>query len=73
MFDSYPFQLSIICTYRLSVPPLLYVLLHYMWLVVFMWMLMEGVVLHVKLVKVFVTYTKYYIVAFTLASYGKPR
>ena len=41
MFDSYPFQLSIICTYRLSVPPLLHVLLHYMWLVVFMWMLWE--------------------------------
>ena len=46
------------------------VLLHYMWLVVFMWMLMEGVVLYVTLVKVFVTHTKRYIAAFTVASYG---
>ena len=44
------------------------VLLHYWFLVSFMWMLMEGVVLYVALV------TKYhdrYIAAFTIASYGK--
>ena len=32
---------------------------------------MEGVVLYVKLVKVLVTHTKYYIAAFTVTSYGK--
>ena len=35
-----------------------------------MWMLMEGVVLYVALVRVFVTYTTRYLVAFTVASYG---
>ncbi len=48
------------------------VLLHYFFLVSFMWMLMEGVVLYVVLVRVFVKRTKYYILAFTLASYGIP-
>ena len=33
-------------------------------------MLMEGVVLYVALVKVFVKYHKRYIAAFTVASYG---
>ena len=47
------------------------VLLHYMFLVVFMWMLMEGVVLYVALVKVFVKHQKRYIFGFTLASYGQ--
>ena len=46
------------------------VLLHYMWLVVFMWMLMEGVVLYVALVRVFVTHTGRYIAGFTITSYG---
>ena len=36
-----------------------------------MWMLMEGVVLYVALVKVFVKYHKRYIAAFTVASYGQ--
>ena len=36
----------------------------------FMWMLMEGVVLYVTLVKVFVHNHKYYIIGFTVASYG---
>ena len=36
-----------------------------------MWMLMEGVVLYVALVKVFVKYHKRYIAAFTAASYGR--
>ena len=49
------------------------VLLHYLFLVVFMWMLMEGVVLYVALVKVFVKYHKRYIAAFTVASYGQHR
>ena len=47
------------------------VLLHYLFLVVFMWMLMEGVVLYVALVKVFVKYYKRYIATFTVASYGQ--
>ena len=36
-----------------------------------MWMLMEGVVLYVKLVMVFIKHHKRYIAAFTVASYGK--
>ena len=47
------------------------VLLHYWFLVSFMWMLMEGVVLYVALVRVFVKYHARYIAAFTIASYGK--
>ena len=47
------------------------VLLHYLFLVVFMWMLMEGVVLYVALVKVFIKQNKRYIVGFTITSYGK--
>ena len=46
------------------------VLLHYMWLVVFMWMLMEGVFLYVALVRVFVSHTGRYIAGFTITSYG---
>ena len=37
----------------------------------YMWMLMEGVVLYVALVRVFVTYHARYIAAFTIASYGE--
>ena len=48
------------------------VLLHYFFLASFMWMLMEGVVLYVILIKVFVTDTKRYMFAFTLTSYGLP-
>ena len=48
------------------------VLLHYFFLVSFMWMLMEGVVLYIILIKVFVTNTKKYVFAFTIASYGIP-
>ena len=48
------------------------VLLHYFFLVAFMWMLMEGVVLYIILVRVFVSRTKLYMLAFTLASYGLP-
>ena len=48
------------------------VLLHYFFLVAFMWMLMEGVVLFVVLVRVFISRTKLYILAFTLTSYGLP-
>ena len=47
------------------------VLLHYWFLVSFMWMLMEGVVLYVALVRVFIKYHGRYIAAFTIASYGK--
>ena len=47
------------------------VLLHYSYLVSFMWMLMEGVVLYVILVKVFIErYKKRYLVLFTVLSYG---
>ena len=48
------------------------VLLHYFFLVAFMWMLMEGVILFVVLVRVFVKHTKLYLLAFTLTSYGLP-
>ena len=48
------------------------VLLHYFFLVSFMWMLMEGVVLYVALVRVFVERKRLYLLAFTLASYGLP-
>ena len=47
------------------------VVLQYLFLVTFMWMLMEGVVLYVSLVRVFVTHTNRYIIAFTVASYGQ--
>ena len=47
------------------------VLLHYWFLVSFMWMLMEGVVLYVALVRVFIKFHSRYIAAFTIASYGK--
>ena len=48
------------------------VLLHYFFLVSFMWMLMEGVVLFVILIVVFVQRTKTYLLVFTLTSYGLP-
>ena len=48
------------------------VLLHYFFLVSFMWMLMEGVFLYYALVKVFITNTKPYIIVFTTVSYGLP-
>ena len=48
------------------------VLLHYFFLVSFMWMLMEGVVLYVALVHVFVINEKLYMLVFTIASYGIP-
>ena len=47
------------------------VLLHYWFLVSFMWMLMEGVVLYVALVLVFVKHHGRYIATFTLISYGE--
>ena len=48
------------------------VLLHYFFLVTFMWMLMEGVVLYVALVKVFVKRKKLYMLGFAVTSYGVP-
>ena len=48
------------------------VLLHYFFLVSFMWMLMEGVVLYVLFVKVFFSHPKRYMLAFTITSYGLP-
>ncbi len=48
------------------------VLLHYFFLVSFMWMLMEGVVLYVALILVFVKHEKRYMFGFFLASYGIP-
>ena len=47
------------------------VIMHYLFLVSFMWMLMEGVVLYVGLVKVFVTNTRKYMTGFLVFSYGK--
>ena len=47
-------------------------MLHYLYLVTFMWMLMEGVVLYVVLVKVFIEKSKKrYLVLFTVLSYGE--
>ena len=48
------------------------VLLHYFFFVSFLWMLMEGVILYVVLVRVFVKNKKCYLIAFTIASYGIP-
>ncbi len=48
------------------------VLIHYFFLVSFMWMLMEGVFLYLALVKVFITNTKKYGICFTVISYGFP-
>ena len=46
------------------------VLLHYIFLVSFLWMLMEGVFLYFALVKVFITDTKQCMFSFTVVSYG---
>ena len=48
------------------------VLLHYFFLVSFMWMLIEGVFLYFALVKVFITNTKQLTLVFTTVSYGLP-
>ncbi len=49
------------------------VLLHYFFLVSFMWMLMEGVILYIALVRVFIKIKKnYIIIIFTAVSYGFP-
>ena len=48
------------------------VLLHYFLLVAFMWMLMEGVILYIALIIVFVMHKKRYMFAFTVTSYGLP-
>jgi len=48
------------------------VFLHYFFLASFMWMLMEGVVLYIILVRVFITNTKRYMLAFTVVSYCVP-
>ena len=48
------------------------VLLHYFFLVSFMWMLMEGVVLYIILIKIFISNTKRIVLIFTIASYGIP-
>ncbi len=47
------------------------VLIQYLFLVSFMWMLMEGVVLYIILVKVFVEHKKRYLAGFMVTSYGK--
>ena len=48
------------------------VFLHYFFLVSFMWMLMEGMVLYLALVKVFVSRTKGYLIGLSLVCYGLP-
>ena len=45
--------------------------MHYLFLVSFMWMLMEGVVLYVALVRVFVKHQKRYMIGFFVFSYGE--
>ena len=47
------------------------VIMHYLFVVSFMWMLMEGVVLYVTLVKAFITNHKRYMIGFFIFSYGK--
>ena len=47
------------------------ILLHYFFLTSFMWMLMEGVVLYIMLVRVFAQVNWRYYVAFGVISYGK--
>ena len=47
------------------------VIMHYLFLVSFMWMLMEGVVLYIALVNVFVTNHRRYMVGFFIFSYGR--
>ncbi len=46
------------------------VLMHYLFLVSFMWMLMEGVVLYIVLIKVFFKHQSRYMIGFFLFSYG---
>ncbi|XP_065912743.1 adhesion G protein-coupled receptor E3-like isoform X2 [Dysidea avara] len=48
------------------------ILLHYFFLTTFMWMLMEGVVLYIVLVKVFTRVDWKYYTGFTLLCYGGP-
>ena len=47
------------------------ILLQYFFLTSFMWMLMEGIVLYIVLVKVFTQVNWKYYISFTLLSYGK--
>lgn len=46
--------------------------LHYLFLVSFMWMLMEGVVLYVVLVRVFIKRQRWYMLGFAGVNYGLP-
>lgn len=46
------------------------VILQYFYTVTFMWMLMEGIILYIKLVKVFGTEDRKHYVIFTVVSYG---
>ena len=48
------------------------IVLHYLFLVTFMWMLMEGVVLYVVLVRVFIKQQRWYMFWFAAVSYGVP-
>ena len=47
------------------------VILQFLHCVVFMWMMMEGVVLYIKLVRVFDDNDKVYFILFTILCYGK--
>jgi latrophilin 2 len=66
------FVVGIERTEYLPICSVIAVILQYMYLVSFMWMLMEGVVLYVTLVRVFIKHPKRYIAAFTISSYGIP-
>lgn len=67
----YTLWFSALYTFLQNVCRSIAVVLHYSFLVTFMWMLMEGVVLYVALVKVFVTKPRRYIISFTVISYGQ--
>ena len=47
------------------------VILQYFYSVTFMWMLMEGVILYIKLVKVFGNEDRKHYIIFTTVSYGR--
>ena len=44
---------------------------HYLWLVVFAWMVVEAVQMYLKLVQVFGAHISHYMVKFNLAAWGK--
>ena len=44
---------------------------HYLWLVAFLWMVIEGFVMYLSLVQVFGTHISNYMLKFNIAAWGK--